>query len=63
MLLLSKKDKIQFVEDYKKLPIVDICRKWNCGKVSVLETGRKLMINKKPHIRPKNLIYKVGKQD
>lgn len=53
MLLLNKKDKIQFMEDYKKLPIYDICKKWHCGKVSVLETGRKLIGERKKKIHLK----------
>ncbi len=63
MLLLNKKDKIQFMEDYKKLPIYDICKKWHCGEVSVLETGRKLTEKRKPLIRPKNLKYKKSGEE
>lgn len=53
MLLLSEKDKIQFTEDYHALPISLMCRKWNCGKSSILETGKKLIGERKKKIHLK----------
>lgn len=50
MLLLSEKDKIQFIEDYYTLPISLMCQKWNCGKVSILETGKRLIGGRKKKI-------------